>query len=34
MENYDPDLMDFLGNIDSVMNIDKEEYLKKKRFKK
>ncbi len=30
MENYDPDLMDFLGNIDSVMNIDKEEYLKKK----
>jgi nucleolar MIF4G domain-containing protein 1 len=30
MENYDPDLMDFLGNIDSIMNIDKEEYLNKK----
>ena len=33
MENYDPDLMDFLGNIDSIMNIDKEEYLNKKSIK-
>ena len=33
MENYDSDLMDFLGNIDSVMNMDKETYLKKKELK-
>ena len=33
MENYDSDLMDFLGNIDSVMNMDKEKYLKKKELK-
>ena len=33
MENYDSDLMDFLGNIDSIMNMDKEKYLKKKELK-